>query len=422
MDKKELFRKEALEARKEARNLYGDVLLFLPRSYKKILVLLLVCILSLLLVLIFGSYTRRVAAKGELFSTLGAIPVYLPKPGIVIKYFVKEGEIVKKGAPLFLVSTEVFGMANRGTSTEAINLLNERKDFLNRQLESEKSIYEHRLKNIEYQIRSKQNEMRLIGAQIKEVRKKNELLSASLRRYEAARAQEAISEDAMAEKAISAFNSRIDYNERQRLSETLSRDISNLSFEKDKDESEFGKRTLSIKGELLVLEEQILAAEYQKGAIIKAPASGKITAIQGVDGSYYDSTKPVSFVVPSQAEIEARLLVPAAAIGFLKKGDVVYVRYSAFPYQHFGQGKGIIYSISENSLMPDDIALGSKLSLTEPMYLVKVQLERQFVSGNGKRYALKSGLAIDSDIMVERHRIYQWLVRPIFTASERIKQ
>ncbi|AXF24433.1 hypothetical protein CUJ89_29500 [Burkholderia pyrrocinia] len=422
MDKRELFRKEALEARKEARNLYGDVLLFLPRSYKKILVLLLVCILSLLLVLIFGSYTRRVSAKGELFSTLGAIPVYLPKPGIVIKYFVKEDEIVKKGAPLFLVSTEVFGLANRGTSTEAINLLNERKDLLNRQLETEKSIYARRLKNIEYQIRSKQNELKLIGVQIKEVRKKNELLLASLRRYEAARAQEAISEDAMAEKAISAFNSRIDYNERQRLSETLSRDISNLSFEKDKDESEFGKRILSIKGELLALEEQILAAEYRKGAIIKAPASGKVTAIQGVDGSYYDSTKPVSFVVPSQAEIEARLLIPAAAIGFLKKGDVVYVRYSAFPYQQFGQGKGIIYSMSETSLMPDDIALGSKLSVTEPMYLVKVRLERQFVSGNGTRYALKPGLMIDSDIMVERHRIYQWLMRPIFTASERIKQ
>ncbi|MFP3408763.1 hypothetical protein SB757_29550, partial [Pseudomonas sp. SIMBA_065] len=89
-----------------------------------------------------------------------------------------------------------FGLANRGTSTEAINLLNERKELLQRQLESEKSTYVHSLKNVEYQIRSKQNELKLLGAQIKEVRKKNELLSASLRRYEAARAQEAISEDA----------------------------------------------------------------------------------------------------------------------------------------------------------------------------------------------------------------------------------
>ncbi|WGS44625.1 HlyD family efflux transporter periplasmic adaptor subunit [Burkholderia sp. JSH-S8] len=422
MDKKALFRKEALEARKEARNLYGDVLLFLPRSYKKILALLCVCLLSLLLALIFGSYTRRVAVKGELFSTLGAIPVYLPKPGIINKYFVKEDEVVEKGAPLFLVSTEVFGLENRGISTEAINLLDERKKLLRRQLESEKATYVHNLKNIEYQIHSKQSELKLIGVQIKEARQKNALLSASSKRYEAARAQEAISEDAMAEKTISTLNSRIDYNERQRSSETLSRDIANLVFERDKEESEFGKRTLSIKGELLALEEQILAAEYQKGAVIKSPAAGKVTAVQGVDGSYYDSTKPVSFVVPSQAEVEARLLVPAAAIGFVKKGDVVYLRYSAFPYQQFGQGKGVIYSISETSLMPDEIALGSRLSVTEPMYLVKARIERQFVSGNGMRYALKPGLTIDADVMVEQHRIYQWLMRPIFAASERISQ
>ncbi|MBP0714306.1 HlyD family efflux transporter periplasmic adaptor subunit [Burkholderia sola] len=422
MDKNELFRKDALEARKESAGLYGDVLLFLPRSYKKVLALVSISIFAILLVTIFGSYARRVAVKGELISTLGAIPVYLPKPGVINKYFVEEDGIVKKGAPLFLVSTEVFGLANRGASTEAINLLNERKDLLRRQLESEKSTYAHSLRNIEYQIRSKQNELKLIGVQIKDVRQKNELLSASLKRYEVARAQEAISEDTMAEKVISTINSRIDYKERQKLSETLSRDISNLSFEKDKEASDFGKRTLLIKGELLVLEEQILAAEYQKGAIIKAPASGRVTAIQGVDGSYYDSTKPVSFVVPLQAEIEARLLVPAAAIGFVKKGDVVYLRYSAFPYQQFGQGKGVIYSISETSLMPDDIALGSKLSVSEPMYLVKARVERQFVSGNGTSYALKPGLMVEADIMVERHRIYQWLMRPIFAASERIKQ
>jgi len=422
MDKRELFRKEALEARKEARNLYGDVLLFLPRSYKKILAWLCVCLLSLLLVLSFGSYTRRVAVRGELFSTLGAIPVYLPKPGIISKYFVKEDETVKAGAPLFRVSTEVFGLANRATSTETIRLLDERKNLLQRQLESERATYAHSLKNVEYQIRSKQHELKLLDVQIREVRQKNELLQASLRRYESARAQEAISEDGVAEKAISAYNSRIDYSERQRQSETLSRDISNLAFEKNKAESEFGKRVLSIKGELLALEEQILTAEYQKGAIIKSPASGKITAIQGVDGSYYDSTRPVAFVVPSRADIEARLLVPAAAIGFLKQGNVVYLRYSAFPYQQFGQGKAVVYSISETSLLPDEIALGSKLSVTEPMYLVKARIERQFVSGNGARYALKPGLVLDADIMVERHRIYQWLMRPIFAASERVKQ
>jgi membrane fusion protein len=193
-----------------------------------------------------------------------------------------------------------------------------------------------------------------------------------------------------------------------------------LHFERAEAISEFGRRKLGIKGDLLVLEEQILTAESQKGTIVKAPATGVVTAIQGVNGSYYDSTKPVSFIMPSGSELEARLLVPAAAIGFIKKGDAVYLRYSAYPYQQFGQGKGIVYSISGTSLLPDEIALGSKLSISEPMYLVKAKIETQTINGNGSMYSLKPGLLLDADIMLERHRIYQWLIRPFSTLSGKL--
>lgn len=375
----------------------------------------------MLTLLIFGSYTRRATVKGELFSTLGAIPVYLPRPGVINEYFVSEDQPVRKDDPLFAVSTEVFGLANRGTSSETIHLLVERKRLLEHQLESEAATHVQNLRNIDDQMRSKQKERSLITRQIHAIRKKNELLSASLERYREARVQEAISDDAMAEKAITTLNSRIDYNERERQLEGLGRDVSNLSFEREKADSEHGKRVLQLKADLLTLEEQIITAEYQKGAIIKAPASGNVTAIQGVSGSYYDNTKPVTFIVPTDSEIEARLLVPATAIGFIKKGDTVYLRYSAYAYQRFGQGAGTVYSISGTALLPNDIALGSKLSVSEPMFLVKVRIRDKTVIADGVRYALKPGIAVDADIMLEQDRIYRWILRPLFSVSEKLK-
>jgi len=421
MDKKELFRREALESRKEPRNLHSDVLLFLPHSYRNLVASIVVSIVLMLALLTFGSYTKRVTVKGELFSTLGAIPVYLPKSGVINKYFVSEDETVKKDEPLFLVSTEVFGSANRGTSSETIYLLGERKHLLENQLDSEAATHAQNLRNIEDQIRSKQKERGLIMAQMRQISKKNELLSDSLKRYQAARVQEAISDDTMAEKTITTLNSRIDYNERGRQLEALARDLSSLSYEREKAEFEHGNRVLQAKADLLSLEEQVIAAEYQKGAIIKAPASGKVTAIQGVIGSYYDNTRPVSFIVPSESEIEARLLVPATAIGFIKKGETVYLRYSAYSYQKFGQGEGTVYSISGTALLPDEIALGSKLSITEPMYLAKVRIHDQTVSADGTRYALKPGIVVDADIMLERDRIYRWVLRPLFAVAEKLK-
>ncbi|EJO53962.1 HlyD family secretion protein [Burkholderia multivorans] len=421
MDKKCLFRSEALDARADSRRLHSDVLLFLPSSHRKILAFIIVAVLLMLALLIFGSYTRRVNVKGELFSTLGAIPVYLPRSGVISEYFVSEDQPVRKGDPLFAVATEVFGLANRGTSSETIHLLVERKYLLEHQLESETATHVQNLRNIDDQVRSKQKERRLIMTQIQAIRKKNELLSASLERYQEARVQEAISDDAMADKTITTLNSRIDYNERERQLEALGRDVSNLSFEREKADSEHGRRVLQLKADLLALEEQIIAAEYQKGAIIKAPASGNVTAIQGVSGSYYDNTKPVSFIVPADSEIEARLMVPATAIGFIKKGDTVYLRYSAYSYQRFGQGKGTVYSISGAALLPNDIALGSKLSITEPMFLVKARIRDKTVIADGIRYALKPGIAVDADIMLEQDRIYRWILRPLFSVSEKLK-
>lgn len=421
MEKKELFRQKALDARKDSKTLYGEVLLFLPDSYRAILIIVTLTLALLIAFFVFGSYTKRVNVKGELFSTQGAFPVYLPKSGVIKQYYVSEDQVVKRDDPLFVVSTEVFGAESRGTSTETIGLLIERKGLLQRQLESEEIANAEYLRSLTSQIESKQGEKLLIAAQLNDVKKKNLLLSTSLKKYEEARLQEAISDDSMTEKTITSLNSQIDYRERQRQLEAVVRDIASFSFDRKKATSEFGNRQLQIKGDLLALEEQILAAEYQKGIVVKSPAAGVVTAIQGANGSYYENTKPVSFILPSGSELEARLLVPAAAIGFIKKGDAVYLRYSAYPYQQFGQGKGIVYSISGTSLLPDEIALGSKLSITEPMYLVKARIESQTINGNGSTYNLKPGLIIDADIMLEQHKIYQWLLRPFFSLSEKLK-
>ena len=419
MENKELFRKKALEARKEAKSLHGEVLLYLPESYRGILMLVTLVLVLLLALVVFGSYTTRVTVKGELFSTQGAIPVYLPRPGVIKHYYVGEDEQVAQDTPLFVVSTEVYGAENRGISAGTIELLHERKRLLQRQLESEGSAHEENVRSIDGQIKSKQSEKALIAQQLIEVRKKNELLAIGLRKYEEARLQEAISDDSMTEKTLTALNGKIDYHERQRQLEATLRDLGNLAFEREQAISEFGRRTLQIKGDLLVIEEQILAAESQKGTIVKAPATGTVTAIQGFNGSFYDNSKPVCFILPSGAELEARLLVPANAIGFIKKGDSVSLRYSAYPYQQFGQGKGTVYSISGTSLLPEELSLGAKLSISEPMYLVKARIELQTVTGNGTSYVLKPGLVLDADIMLETHRIYQWLLRPFLSLSEK---
>jgi membrane fusion protein len=43
-------------------------------------------------------------------------------------------------------------------------------------------------------------------------------------------------------------------------------------------------------------------------------------------------------------------------MGFIRKGDVVLLRYQSFPYQKFGQHEGVVESVSNNAVPSTELA------------------------------------------------------------------
>jgi len=416
-----LFRAEALEANRSSRKIHSDILLILPRSYKWIVALILVFSFSAIVLAVTGSYTRRVSVKGELALSKGAIPVYLPVAGFIEEYYVKEDEPINKNDPLLLASTEVYGVQGRERSSESIELLMERKQLLQKQIEKNQDVYLQNFHHIENQIKNKRNEQSFIDLQINSLKEKSELLAEGLERYRAVHRQKAISDEALREQLIIALNAQIDYNERQMQLSGLASDVDALLSDREKMKYEHENRLLQIRSEQIEIEEKIVAIESQRGIILKAPASGRITAVQGVSGSYYDTSRPVVFIVPADSRIEARLLIPAAAIGYIKKGDAIRLRYSAYAYQKFGQGAGTVYAISEMPLLPEEISLGTKISLTEPMFLVKATIREQMIIDGGVSYALRPGITVDADILLENERLFKWILRPFLAIFKNLE-
>ena len=62
---------------------------------------------------------------------------------------------------------------------------------------------------------------------------------------------------------------------------------------------------------------------------------------------------------PENSKLEANLFNPSSAIGFIKVGLLVSIRYDVLPFQKIGQQKGIIDEISGNTLYLNElISLG----------------------------------------------------------------
>jgi membrane fusion protein len=102
--KSALFRQEAFDFHRE--HLLGDVVLVRPLSVS-LLTGVAVCIaLTVMGFAYWGEYTRKAHVAGYLQPNKGVIKAYAPQAGTLIERHVTEGQPVKQGAVLCVVSSE----------------------------------------------------------------------------------------------------------------------------------------------------------------------------------------------------------------------------------------------------------------------------------------------------------------------------
>src|SRR5262249_26678310 len=123
-------------------------------------------------------------------------------------------------------------------------------------------------------------------------------------------------------------------------------------------------------------------------------------------------------IVPKHSSMHAELLAPSSAIGFIVEGERVLLRYSAFPYQKFGEYGGTIVSISQAALKPDEVeslrAGAPPLKETGPFYRVIVNPDRQFVNVYGEERTLPAIMQVQAYALLDRRPLYQWILDPLY--------
>jgi membrane fusion protein len=116
--------------------------------------------------------------------------------------------------------------------------------------------------------------------------------------------------------------------------------------------------------------------------------------------------------------MHVELLVPTRAIGFIAKGQEVVLRYEAFPYERFGQYRGMVTDIGRNVWTSGE-RIGP-LSAKEPVYRVDVALESQAVSALGQQFALRPGMLVNADLLLEKRTLLEWIFEPVMQLKGRL--
>ena len=421
-----LFRPESLQARELAWQGRSALALGLPASFLSFASVALAAAIAALIAL--GSYARRVDMEGVVLPSAGLIAISSPAAGWIEDLRVREGEVVEKGARLYTLDLDT-STKEGNTQQQIINveaatreMLTQEIDRKTRMTEETKKQLQQKIENLKVQIDQLGGQIRMHQGFFKTIDKEYNLFLGLVERRQAS-----LNEMDARQQAWMQSQSKLQELESGRL--RLIGELNDAQYRLSTVAISTADEIDALKAKILDIDERLANSKARRSIDIRAPESGVVTAIVAHPGQVVSTGLPMLKIVPQPATMHAELLAPSSAIGFIHQKDRVLLRYSAFPYQKFGEHWGTVVAISDAALTPEEVqnllsgaqptkqgppAGVSPAKQPGPFYRVIVEPDSQLVSVSGEERKLPAGMEVQAYALLDRRPLYQWIFEPLY--------
>lgn len=351
---------------------------------------------------------QTVTVSGRLEPSGSVREVDSPSGGVVSKVFVKEGDIVQKGEPLFDVESK--GLASR-----------------RRALESTLSLYELESQALKSILNSGGDPSRfeplpsipvvedsLLNAQLATARQQSQQFRSQLEqlasrlasRRETLRLTERIAADykplfdagGMARTQYLTQLNRV--QEMRAEVATLKEESSRVIGAVAGQLAQIDRQMIRMRSELVGLKEII---SYRT---VRAPIDGKVFDAKVSPQAVVNGDQTVLKLVPAD-RLQAKVEISDSDIGFVKVGMPVNVSVDSFPSGEFGYISGVLSKLGSDVLPPDQRSPQYRFPAT-------VSLKEQSVEFGDQQLNLQSGMGISANIKL-RSRPVITIISDLFT-------
>lgn len=415
----QLFREEVLATRRHS--WLGGISLAQPLALWALALAAGLAAVAVGLFLATGTYTRRAHVAGELVPDLGLSTVVAPSDGVVARLDVHEGERVLAGGTLALISIPRT-TANGAGATEAIaSGLERRRESLNSSDASQAALSAARVAGTKAQLDAARRELEQAVEQAGSHRRQVALARETLERYQALERDHYLSTLQLRQQEQALL-------EQINVQQQLERQVTALSRQRAQLEQvllelpiERSSQAAAAMRELTLLDREEVQNQISTELLVQAPVSGLLTTILVTPGQAVRVGQPLLSMLPAGSRLRAQLLVSSRAIGFVRAGDRVLLRYAAYPYQKFGHHGGVVVAISRSALGGAQLAgISENGQQSEPYYRIFVDLDRQSIVAYGRDESLRPGMLVDADIMGEHRKLYEWALEPLYSLTGKL--
>lgn len=411
-----LFRSEVFAARQES--LQGGVLIAATPTLRLLVAAAVAIAAALLAYAWWGQYTRKEHVSGYLAPTLGLVKVYTPQTGRILDKRVSEGQRVHRGEVLLRISSERASASTAETEAAMLRELQARRDSLRREQSKQAEIDRLAAVGLSDRIRGLEAELAQARAQLEIQRSRVGSAERTVRRNAELVAAHFVSEAGLQQKQEELLDQRAQLTAIERSISGLLRDLDAARVELATSGLRQANNGASLGRQISEIEQQLTEGDARREVVLTAPTDGTVTTVLAEVGQTVTPDQPLLSILPTGAALEARLLVPTRAAGFIRAGQDVALRYQAFPYQRFGHHLGQVAGVGRTVIQPGEVSL--PLTVQEPVYLVTVRLPAQEVRAYGQDLGLRAGMLLDADVRVDRRRLVDWLFDPVLSVTGRV--
>jgi membrane fusion protein len=349
---------------------------------------------------------RITRADGYVVNDHPIAKIHAPQYGVLVGLRVKEGSVVQKGTAVA-----------QSVDQQQVRFAEQKKAMLLAEIEVLSPLEKAALTSAAIKQRALEVALTSLGQEIRLMQIRQTELSHQALRQVQLHSQGFVSTEALENKNNEA--------QLQQLSlQALQRNQIQLKGEQEshiQETQQLKWRSIAQQSQLrreLVRNEQEINEYAMKKQQVIAPVDGMVTQIEVAIGQVVRAEVPLFTLVPHNSVPEVLLRVPSKGIGFVKKGQRVSVRYQAYPHQHYGRHYGMVKEISKVASPAED--LSHHIPIAEPVFTVRVSLPSDHLQSTDKRWPIGLGMLVEADIELDRLKIYQWLLEPLYRLGGRV--
>ncbi|MCI2261777.1 HlyD family efflux transporter periplasmic adaptor subunit [Xanthomonas indica] len=415
-----LFRDEAVDARSQA--WLGTVRLATPLSTRAWTLVALGIAAAILMWLFCGHYTQRIHVTGLLVPRAGLISLTANTLGVIDHVGVAEGDRVASGQVLVSLSGEHTSKALGNTAASVSAQLQRQAGSLREDIGDTQQLQDKQAEDNRTQQSALKEQLVQIDAQIAIEKKQMQLVQELVDKWSGLVAGGYIPalQVEQEQSALLADESQLRSLQQQRAS--TQQQLSVLNDQLTQLPLAVSAKLNDLRRQLAQVEQTLAQNEAARASELRAPASGTVSTLLVKPGASVALGQPLLAIVPDGSTLQAQILVPSQAVGFVHPGIQVTLHYQAFPYQKFGLHHGVVRSVSRSALTPGEVTLllgGGNPPSSDPLYLARVDLADQNVEAYGRKEPLRPGMALDADMLLDRRRIVEWIFEPLYGMGHR---